>query len=615
MSKSIEIFIACHKQSEIPCNKIFKPIHVGSKNSNIKLQGLLRDDEGDNISEKNFSYCELTAQYWAWKHSQADYIGLCHYRRYLYLSENKFKNFTSDFRKQLYAFTLSPLTEKKYGLLDEENFINVIESNDIIVPIAQDLSKVYTPRGRQNSVYKHWIAHDQYLINKNDLINMLNIVKEYYPNIYKVMIEYLNDKYFYGFNTFIMTRELFYEMCNFEFDVLEKLEKTVNITKYNQQMSRIFGFMGEILSSTFFIYKKRVYDNIKLKEVPLIYFDETDPITNLYPEKESLVYVFDLEFENGFFLFPLIYTFLKHIDKNKKYEVVIIYDEIDKFYKEKYKLIFNEYINIVVKFKSTKKIRLALKENFENTYFYNSLFLQYILPNYTNCVYIKWNALIYKNIDDLFNLNNKKVIFAVKDVFQYGKHLVSNRMNNAYIKNSYNIYDIFSTNIMFINFSCMRLQNIRDFSFRVKKIKKDTSKIILNDSEFFSLLWKKEIFSLPMNYNYIVEHNNIMKLYKQEIPLYELNSYNHSKSCIKVLSYKKEALLHCNDINFYISYWDIVKKCDFSELFYSYKQQNIPNIFFITILKKIIDGLLPKNSLRRSVIKIIFPKNGILRKK
>lgn len=30
-------------------------------------EGMLLDNEGDNISFKNKSYCELTTQYWVWK--------------------------------------------------------------------------------------------------------------------------------------------------------------------------------------------------------------------------------------------------------------------------------------------------------------------------------------------------------------------------------------------------------------------------------------------------------------------------------------------------------------------------------------------------------------------
>lgn len=92
MTKKIEIYVACHKPSELPKNDIFVPIHVGSAISKIVMPGLQRDDEGDNISAKNPQYCEMTAQYWAWKHSKADYVGLCHYRRYLNFTDKTFTN-------------------------------------------------------------------------------------------------------------------------------------------------------------------------------------------------------------------------------------------------------------------------------------------------------------------------------------------------------------------------------------------------------------------------------------------------------------------------------------------------------------------------------------------
>ena len=77
---NIKILVAAHKKYRMPEDKIYFPVQVGSYGKeNI---GFARDDEGDNISQKNPYFCELTGLYWIWKNVDADYYGLVHYRRY-----------------------------------------------------------------------------------------------------------------------------------------------------------------------------------------------------------------------------------------------------------------------------------------------------------------------------------------------------------------------------------------------------------------------------------------------------------------------------------------------------------------------------------------------------
>ncbi len=84
-----KILIACHKSCAVPEDGLYLPIQVGA--SGKEDIGFQRDDEGDNISEKNAMFCELTGLYWCWKNLDFDYLGLSHYRRYFTLKNKTFQ--------------------------------------------------------------------------------------------------------------------------------------------------------------------------------------------------------------------------------------------------------------------------------------------------------------------------------------------------------------------------------------------------------------------------------------------------------------------------------------------------------------------------------------------
>jgi hypothetical protein len=110
--KSIKIIVATHKKYEMPEDELYLPLHVGAHNK--ESIGYKRDDEGDNISEKNPSFCELTGLYYAWKNVKSDYIGLVHYRRCL---------------------TLKRVKEDKFNnILTNKEAHELIKDNDIILP-------------------------------------------------------------------------------------------------------------------------------------------------------------------------------------------------------------------------------------------------------------------------------------------------------------------------------------------------------------------------------------------------------------------------------------------------------------------------------------------------
>ncbi len=84
---SVKIFAAYHRASTLITAPWLEGIEVGSACREQHL-GIQRDDSGENRSASNPQWCELTGWYWVYRnalpaHPEWDYVGFCHYRRYL----------------------------------------------------------------------------------------------------------------------------------------------------------------------------------------------------------------------------------------------------------------------------------------------------------------------------------------------------------------------------------------------------------------------------------------------------------------------------------------------------------------------------------------------------
>ncbi len=198
----IKILVACHKADpNIRQDDIYMPIQVG-KALHPKLDlGFQCDNTGDNISEKNESYCELTALYWAWKNlKDVDYIGLCHYRRY-------------------FKMTNAELSE-------------AMNSCDILLAKPLTLS---------TSVYNelvYWTCLEDATVFIDSILSLFPEYKE------DVISYYFMENKFSQCNMMLMSKEKFYEYCNFIFPIIQLTESRIKISGYTRQR-RVFGYLAE----------------------------------------------------------------------------------------------------------------------------------------------------------------------------------------------------------------------------------------------------------------------------------------------------------------------------------------------------------------------------------
>ena len=203
---SVKVIVAAHKPYEMPFDKMYLPVHVGAAGKdNIGYQ---RDDEGDNISNLNPYYCELTGLYWAWKNLKEDYIGLVHYRR---------------------LFTMNGHT------LTESDITPYLGKVKLFTPYKR---KYYIETLKTHYEHTHYPEHLQ--ITRNT-------VERLYPNYLDAYDKAVNRTWGYMFNMMIIDRNLLNDYCDWLFNILDDVFKQIDTTNYPVFTKRDVGRISEIL--------------------------------------------------------------------------------------------------------------------------------------------------------------------------------------------------------------------------------------------------------------------------------------------------------------------------------------------------------------------------------
>lgn len=227
---SVKVIVCCHKKDVYAESAVYMPIHVGKAISQTEL-GIQGDDCGDNISNKNKSYCELTGIYWAWKNLKGiDVIGLSHYRRYF------------DFHhkgRSWHPYTSFPSSE--------------LAKTDLTIPpalikrIKQGAVVFAEPTNCAQNLYADYCCCHM----SDDFRVLEQVIFETQPEDIKrsfKKVMYKNNKRS-SYNMFVMNWKDFDAYCSWLFPLLEEVEKRIDITHYSDAQKRIFGYMSERLQN------------------------------------------------------------------------------------------------------------------------------------------------------------------------------------------------------------------------------------------------------------------------------------------------------------------------------------------------------------------------------
>lgn len=221
---NIEVFKMIHHKdkplkSEHKDPEFVTSVQVGSAFADIKMAECI-DKLGDNISNKNGDYSELTGLYWIWKNKikrQDDkYYGLAHYRRFLELSEDDLSR------------------------LDENDI-------DVVLPY---------PMPYEPNVEVH---HLRYL-TEQEWDAVLHALEELEPEYARALSWFLKQEYMYNYNIVLAKGKVLDEYCSWLFPILFRIEE-INNPDGGKVPNRYIGYIGETLETLYFMCNK---DKLKI---------------------------------------------------------------------------------------------------------------------------------------------------------------------------------------------------------------------------------------------------------------------------------------------------------------------------------------------------------------
>jgi hypothetical protein len=214
---SIQTFVATHKNYIFPADLGYVPLHVGRNltKEDFAIEG---DNTGDNISDLNYHFCELTALYWIWKNRTKNIrtIGLVHYRRHFKAISKAIKI-------------------KDQSIASSTDLEGLMRNYEIILP---------EPRNYWIETIEEHYANAHY---SSDLFIVKDVLLKKYPQYEKAFNQVVKSRKLSLYNMFLMKKEHFDAYCSWLFDILFEVERIIPYRTYGPYQGRVFGFLGERL--------------------------------------------------------------------------------------------------------------------------------------------------------------------------------------------------------------------------------------------------------------------------------------------------------------------------------------------------------------------------------
>lgn len=614
--KDIKIFVS-HRidlESQIIDNPLYYPVRCGAvfdKRNNVAMAG---DDTGENISNKRLTFCELTVQYWAWKNVNADYYGLCHYRRFQSFADEQIE------KTDIYKHVVEQRIDSEFVShhnLNEAAMRKVIEENDILTLVPMDLNDI--KKGLR--VYES-LKNNEYVFNMTGVDMFIKIFKETYPDYSEDIDEYFNGHIWRAFNCYILKKEIFFDYSERLFNVLFQLEKQLDISKFNQEQMRLLGYMGECMFAIYYnhLLKTEAY---KVKELQLVKVEFPQVRAHLEPAFDINNIAVVMASSDAYvpFLTVLLQSMIDNMSMENNYDFIVISNGISDRNKNYLKAFISSYKNLSIRFGDANNYISGLKlytREHVTPITYVRLAVPDILSNYEKAVYLDCDVVINADIAELYNIDiNGYMIAAVRDSVMAGWCNMAGNEQIMYNKKELGLkreFEYFNAGVILINIKEFNKRYTVDELFDMATSKEWK----WFDQDILNIICEGKTKLLDQSWNYMAHQYDLpYQLSEFFAPKTIYDEYMEARKQPKAIHYAGR-FIPCFEPRVDVAhyFWRYARETIYYEVILSAMMDNKLGSYVnqlkgnVNTKRRIVDKILPLGSRRREFVKKLVPKGS-----
>lgn len=617
--QDVRIFVSAHKNVDLFDSAVFQPVQVGCASRDKLYRWAFHDHEGNNISELNPMYCELTTQYWAWKNTDSQYVGFCHYRRYFdFAPERHDENIYGEIMDTY----IDSKSQAKYRL-DDKSVTDFVKQYDVITTERKDI-RPYC--GQSATLRKQYDLADKLFVE--DLDKVVEILGKQHPEYLEDARSFLKGHIGRFCNMFIMKRDIFNDYCAWLFPILEEFVATTDMSRYSKEGVRTPGHLAERLLNIYLLHHERVGSNWKTAELQCVHFTNPDYHDELglpafdYDKRPIIPVVFASDNNYVPMLTTTVYSMLKNASCDYRYDVIVLHRDISGANQASMRSFFSQFDNAAVRFCDVSPIVDQYELSTNNPHIsvetYYRFLIQKLLPYYNKVLYLDSDLIVEGDVAELYSTDlGDNLLAAVRDIDFLGNVNMKNGDRLKYAKKVLgmkNPYDYFQAGVLLLNTDEMRkLHSIEEWL----EFASD-DRFIYNDQDVLNAYCEGRVTWLDFDWNVMIDCGNRIANVFSFAPNDALDAFNDSRNHERIIHYagfeKPWKFDFCDRSS---QYWKYARDTPFYEKLLSQLSGNngsrsispLTNheraVSDTSPIRKFVDPICPVGSARREVLKSI----------